>query len=120
LLQIYKSAEAVEAPALSHPRERIVCREDQFFDGAAVPPEAPLHDVFEPPAAPLHELFAEPSGAADEPAPVGVVVPPDDVLSPPHPASRPTRMPEAAVTARVLPIFMSFSSCVSLGDSKDF
>jgi hypothetical protein len=48
-----------------------------------------------------------------------VVVPPDDVLSPPHPASRPTKMPEAAVTARVLPIFMSFSSCVSLGASKD-
>jgi len=86
-----------------------------------VPPEAPpLHDVFVPPAAPLHELFAEPSGAADEPAPVGVVVPPDDELSPPHPASSPTKMPEAAVTARVLPIFMSvLLVCLPWG-SKDY
>jgi hypothetical protein len=79
--------------------------EDQYFAGAA---PAPLHELFalDAPAAPLHELFALDSGAA-EPAPVGVVEPPDAPASPPHPASRPTKMPEAAVTARVLPIFMS-------------
>ncbi len=85
----------------------------QFFEGVVVPPAAPpLHDCFVPAPAPLHELFALDSGAA-EPAPVGVVDPLAVPLSPPHPASRPTKMPEAAVTARVLPIFMSFSSCLS-------
>jgi len=52
------------------------------------------------------------SGAADEPDAAGVVAPPDELLSPPQPASRPTKMPEAAATARLVPIFMSFSSCV--------
>ncbi len=94
----------------------------QFFAGVVVPPApaAPLQDVFVPPAAPLHEVLPAlelDSGVAE---PVGVVEPPDVLLSPPQAASRPTRMPEAAVTARVIPIFMSFSSCVSLGASKDF
>lgn len=85
----------------------------------------PLHELFalDAPAAPLHELFALDSGAA-EPAPVGVVEPPDELLSPPHPASRPTKMPEAAVTARVLPIFMFCSprdsfSCPSRGPAHE-
>jgi len=104
------------APALSWCFGR-----SQFFEGVVAPAPPPLQDVFAPPPAPLHEVLPALDSGAAEPAPVGVVVPLPAASPPPHPASRPTRMPEAAVTARVLPMFMSFSSCqvCPLGASKD-